>query len=573
MRFQALQVQAFRRVRSPYTIPLDRQGLVFVQGENRDWGDAAESNAASKSLVLRETFLWGLYGKMSRYGEQAITVEACHPQHGAHVRIIGDRFVFDRQRNAKGGDPRFVILDAETGLPARIARDPNRKVDDTTAALGFDYRAACAALVLSDDGVPFLGARFADQMETLESILRLEEFSRAAQLASAASQVFERELAPLDMRVTMLGRSKGEAFAEVQRLQQGDAEKLQTEMMAHRKTLDLYLAAAEEHPKVEIQFREAQRAQWEAEQEHRGIETTMEGYRQVIRELKGASERKRCPTCGQSLKVDTKGLSKKLEAVQATLKRTEPLLHTARGTWTVAGQQAGRLEGRVAQGRQARQLVDHALVAVEHLQRTLAEHEARLRRAAEKFEDLTRQEEEARQALNAVRARHWRAAWWAKGFGRDGLQASYFAAAGPILNEAAERVSARLTRNNIVVEFQPIRSSRLEDVIRLSGTSAPTVKGLSKGEKRRVSVIVAFALRALARWRQPVVANLMIFDEIFDGLDGAGLRGAAEILQEEMADGTSVLLITHDDNLKRYFPATRIISVIRQGGEATVEVS
>ena len=58
--------------------------------------------------------------------------------------------------------------------------------------------------MLSDDGAPFVGARFAEQMETLESVLRLEEFSRAALLAGAAATAFERAVAPLQAKVSML---------------------------------------------------------------------------------------------------------------------------------------------------------------------------------------------------------------------------------------------------------------------------------------------------------------------------------------------------------------------------------
>ena len=44
MHFHRLYVAAFNRFRAPFTVPLDTPGLILVEGENRDWQDAANSN-------------------------------------------------------------------------------------------------------------------------------------------------------------------------------------------------------------------------------------------------------------------------------------------------------------------------------------------------------------------------------------------------------------------------------------------------------------------------------------------------------------------------------------------------
>ena len=147
--------------------------------------------------------------------------------------------------------------------------------------------------------------------------------------------------------------------------------------------------------------------------------------------------------------------------------------------------------------------------------------------------------------------------------GGTGSRRRYFSAAGPILNEAAARVSRAPDpqQHHGGVPADPLLAPRGCHPAR--GHLGPDREaGSRRARSGACSIIVAFALRALARWRYPVAANVMIFDEIFDGLDGAGLRGAAGVA----AGGTgrwarrcswSRTMTTSAE----YFPATRTITV------------
>jgi len=177
----------------------------------------------------------------------------------------------------------------------------------------------------------------------------------------------------------------------------------------------------------------------------------------------------------------------------------------------------------------------------------------------------------AQAALATAEAIQWTKHFWVQGYGRDGLQAEIFAAAAPVLNHAAARYAQALTNNLTTVQFNPLRGSKREDLVRISGQSAQTYDGLSSGEKQRVNLILAWSLRALARWRLPAPLNFAVYDEVFDNVDEAGLKVIVRLLQDEAAAGGTVFVVTHNPALKALLPGARVLRVTRKNNESTVE--
>ena len=104
----------------------------------------------------------------------------------------------------------------------------------------------------------------------------------------------------------------------------------------------------------------------------------------------------------------------------------------------------------------------------------------------------------------------------------------------------------------------------------ISGASAPTYAGLSRGEKERVDLIIALSLRDLARWRLPEPVQFAVYDEVFDHMDATGLRVVASLLQADAARGATVVVVTHNPVFKSYFPGAKVVRVTKRDGEADV---
>lgn len=70
---------------------------------------------------------------------------------------------------------------------------------------------------------------------------------------------------------------------------------------------------------------------------------------------------------------------------------------------------------------------------------------------------------------------------------------------------------------------------------------------LSGGEQRKVDVAIIIAQRYLAQQMNAVSANILVLDEIFDGLDDVSFNLVLDLLSDEMQDVESTFIISHRD--------------------------
>ena len=87
----------------------------------------------------------------------------------------------------------------------------------------------------------------------------------------------------------------------------------------------------------------------------------------------------------------------------------------------------------------------------------------------------------------------------------------------------------------------------------------------SEGEKSRISISIAWALRALTRKKVYLPFQFNMLDEIADGLDESGI----DFLNKIMGDDDQYLVITHFSHFKNKFSSS--IKAIRENGQSFVE--
>jgi len=138
--------------------------------------------------------------------------------------------------------------------------------------------------------------------------------------------------------------------------------------------------------------------------------------------------------------------------------------------------------------------------------------------------------------------------------------------------------------NNIVEEIIPLIFEGID--INLSINSRKTgieiellkdkkkanYKSLSGGEKRRVDIILIIAIQRFLFESSGINTNLIIFDEIFDGLDKTGIDLVLSCIDSIFPDYMSVIVISHNDYFKASFDSIIIVEK-DQGGNSSLDLT
>lgn len=572
MRLLESSASSFSRFTEGFTLPFVRRGLVLVDGLNYDNGDAFDSNGAGKSLLFEGAVVWPLFGKMSRYGNTRIGAdEVCHARHDADVMVTFEtsrgRFRVRRQRGPRGSPVVYVETEADgryVPLP-NIGTHATEATDDLTNLLGFDYQTLCSALFLQGSHL-LGGVGYAQQMKALESALRFDIFTQAQKQAAeryrAAEDGLREVLTEMD-RWLLVAEQARASIKDVESLDESERiEEIEGELDGLEPAVDCAKYWREQVSALD-QAREFHSASVAS------MRTSLQDAEARIAEMTEAFKGRTkvaCPTCERPVK-DPKALLKlarqRAESVRLQLQGTEQALEQRRKELDEARKALRDCDEAIARTK----VLSQELTLLRERQRKSAEilrrERAKLDEAKREMARLTQATADARHALQVARV-------WTRDKGFEELKAETLGAALPYLNQCADEYSSILTDGAIRVEFRTLRDSRSEPIFRLHGASAPTYEGCSAGERRRIDVILALSLRALARWRLGQPINVALWDEVFDPLDESGVRRAVQILERDITELESVFVITHSPHVKALFPGAQTLRVERSRGVSRV---
>ena len=95
-------------------------------------------------------------------------------------------------------------------------------------------------------------------------------------------------------------------------------------------------------------------------------------------------------------------------------------------------------------------------------------------------------------------------------------------------------------------------------------------ENLSGGERQKIDIIVQFALRDMLCKLSNFSSNILVLDELFDGLDSMGCQKVIDIITQYLTDVESVFIITHHADIA--VPADSVITVEKnQEGISTIK--
>lgn len=578
MDFLAAEIRSFARLTTPFTLPLDRQGLVHVDGHNLDSGAAFDSNGASKSMMF-EAIKWCLFDKMSRYGNKRLSgEEVTWDGHNADVatffRNTRGTFRVHRQRAVKGS-PRLHIASLQNGEYVPLVGSGVHAADGTESVvslLGFDYQTLRYALMLEGTSLDIASEGFSAQLKILESILRFDIFtnaqSEAKKDAGAKYIAISRLIEEMDRQAATVKR----AHDLKKDLETLDESAREAELRAITDSAD---DVSEDLKKLERKCVK-QRASTEMALQHASEQKiALANMRLRAKNLRAMADSQQ--SVGNTLDCDHCGQVVTRKHVKTALASTDDKIVVLDDAYNLAKEQAiasenvldvleediAKLEDRQRERRQARTELDDLLARKEKRLKVITAHDAKADEAEHAVARLTEEIGDARRVQS--RADSWATA------GFPELKERTLNKASPVLNTAAMRYAEILSDGAISVVFNTEREASRDKLILASGETGPTYESMSNGEKRRTQIIVALALRALARWRIGEPINFSVWDEVFDGLDESGLNRMMEILQQDMDEMSSVFVITHNPTLKALFPSARTLRVVREHGASRVE--
>jgi len=164
--------------------------------------------------------------------------------------------------------------------------------------------------------------------------------------------------------------------------------------------------------------------------------------------------------------------------------------------------------------------------------------------------------------------------FWVDGFSNKGIKADIIDSVIPYLNERVGRYADILTDGEIEVSFENVKrlkSGELRDALEIScgrRSGGTTYKGISEGEKKRVDLCQALALRDLVASRGSQSLEFMFLDECFEALDSIGVDRVVTLLEELHKKCKCIYVSTHISELKGNFDDS--ITVINEKGISSI---
>ena len=160
------------------------------------------------------------------------------------------------------------------------------------------------------------------------------------------------------------------------------------------------------------------------------------------------------------------------------------------------------------------------------------------------------------------------AEYWEAAFGYSGIPSFLLDSVTPFLVERSNHYSSVITAGEIEIDFSTVSKTKkgeLKDKFAISVNhrfGAKAYKGTSGGERKRADICIAQSILDLVRSFGRNSLAYCSYDEPFEDLDNEGVAYVIEMLNEIAKEIGTVLVVTHNNELKSMFENT--ITVVKE---------
>jgi len=433
--------------------------------------------------------------------------------------------------------------------------------------LKVNYKSFTQIVILgSSTFVPFMQLTTANRREVIEDLLDIRIFSAMNNLIKDRIRTQKDQIKSLELRK--------ENIKEKMKMQQNFIEELENRGNANintnkRKISDLDTEI--EHYISENAKTEEQVFAYTKEQEEvigaddklvklNNLKGKLSQKVSVItKEHKFFSENTVCPTCTQTIEdefrlnriADAQNKAKELQKGFQELEETIKLEQERERQFLVLSKEITKLNHEISQNntrislnqRQIRDLEHEIQTITEQLENRNTEHE-KLEEFKENlqktFEDLSKKKEEIVYydfAYSLLKD--------------DGVKTKIIKKYLPFINQQVNRY---LQMMDFYINFE--LDSEFNERVKSPIHEDFSYSSFSEGEKARIDLSLLFSWREVARVKNSVNCNILLFDEVFDSsLDGFGADEFLKIIKYVVKD-TNVFVISHKTDLQDKFDAT-----------------
>lgn len=611
-------------------LDLSGQGLVWIGGVNKD-SDAANSNGSGKSTVLK-VISWGVCGETidGKNGDEVIRDGCKSAEVQTVFEHDGDLWCATRTR--RKGQPRLTLkrsTDTDNWPGSRL--EIQAKMDAMMGLDWLAFKNT--VLYGQGDRKRFTDPSTSDgdRKALFNSILRNDILAVCHEWVKGEHLKLKREAEGVESEIATLNGKIGEHDIETLQRQHYDWDGEQRERVAKlaekaREALDKAKAAAAkltEAATLQATIEAAQAPDVSAATEARRIaQTVLDGAvearnkartaRDVLKtKLEGVDEQLElvdgesvCPVCTSPL--DEGHAGEHISGLRATRVDLATQLEAAREAFNAAKTEVERAEGAVetAEGAEEAEqeradaradevskvaaLLTEAARAKEYAQdaRTRA---AEAREAHEATNPHTKALKDAKAKVKAYKAAvkaerahldelnteraHYQ--FWVKGFSNQGLPSFILDSVMPYVTERANHYLDILADGDITMSFNTQRELKsAKGEMRDELSIEWEIEGVreyapSGGQLKKMEIATDLALMDLVATREGAHPDILMLDEILDGLDVEGRHRVMHLLHELRKVRETILVISHDESIAEVFE--KCVVVVKDGGISRLE--
>lgn len=585
-------------------VNLHNRGLIFIRGINND-DPGQEGNGSGKSSFI-EALYWCLKGKSLR----GYTANEIIHWHEEYVRVSVEVFVGDKVytiiRSRK--DPEYgtglKILVGGESAGARLKTDTQVKLEDLIGRSEDSLKHV--AFMTANLANRFTKLTFPQRARLLEDIVDSRPYRLCAKLAEEMHSTSQLELSRVRGSLETLIATKDATEARIaelkKQLEEYDENTRELREAREGEKLELeanieILTEKKDNAQTEVDSIETALSGFRAklailDEDIRSREVTIAGYNSQLAVLNADIERlgrllhqSACPTCEQPVNYD---VSTKISLIQNEVRGLRTVVEEACNDRDRVMHRRNKVSGIIG-GREHtkgdkqtvikncdRKLVTEksrlgsvieALSVLDNsrqsLDSQLVEREKELDRLQPQILEVMDEEEilENRESQLSILANEV--------FDEKGVRNSILSqVAIPYLNARIPEYAQYLWGGRMLelTGSRELKGGRSKNDIDIIYDGKLTYKGCSSGEKRRVDLIIQFALNDLATATGRSRVGLLVIDEAFDSLDESGIYAAKEALVLKTA-GT-ILMISHSKYAAAICP--RQMTFMKEGKYTTL---
>lgn len=533
MKINRIEIKNFYSIRDIKINFDNHQGIVIIEGKNKDIGG---SNGSGKSSII-EAVVWGIFGRTIRKSTEEALINVYDTKNCSVQITLNNNLVIHRSKK-----PTFLRF--HVGEEEKTQESSTKTQELIESLLNTNYKTFLASTVFGQhNSVDFIDATPEDKRLIIKNFLNLDEIFNKRDTVKNLKSKYSTDTKTLDALIQDSKNSLSKIENKLSIVEEGEKKFFEdnsvTEEILTKYTLEEILILENKVKDKEENILELQR-QIKLDQDELVIKN------RELEKVKKNKNKTICDQCGSSglidptqkidkLTVEIEYLNRKIEDSRSKISDLKDLIKEIKDTIIIPSSKYKLIMDWKELNSQRKFLeVNKADVVL-------------------KIDNLNIDKSNVLRNLEIMK-------FWEKAFSETGLIKYIIRNILNYLNGKINYYLSYLSNGKFVIKFD----EELNEKIYTNGKQLSFIS-LSGGEKRKISLAVMLGLQSLLSNTKKDSTNIMFLDEVGENLDQDGLDGLYILLSELKKDKT-LFIITHNNYLKSLIDNCKVLTVTKQHG-------